>query len=748
MKKSKHFFKLNNKGASLVTVIIVIGFIGILASVIMTTSLVNYKMKRMNVYAKDTFYSAEQVLDEINVGLQRYVSDSISVAYRDVLQNYSNYSAEKKHTVLQTKYYENMWGKLEADHAHKKYSIDTIESFLKPTTKWQGNDKEGYGAIVRAVDGDGNLTAEGDMITYDTGIILKKLRIYYKDSKGFVSIIETDIRLAYPEFDLTSTTSLPDISSYGVIADNGMELKGVAPLELQGSFYADTLKCDGTGHEGRRGITHTGDGTIIVKHDLQLKNTDLKNDDTSSLWAGDIKLSGANITLLGETNVADDINIGGDGSSVTLGGVYNGFGNSITDSNKSSAILINGTNTSLDLSGIEKITLAGHAYIGTKAKNTQEAGDESASLHNDRDAYTGESIAVKSNQLMYMIPPECIGVDKKTGVSLYNKNPLTTEEYNKIKNDAEHYTEVSADVEVEKLGSTLADYISVVKGQAQPEVVFVPTSTEPLVYYYMKFKNEVAANKYFAAFYNRNKEIYDSYIKNYVKLLEFPKTATVTRIRLSSNGIYGDKDNGYTLLPYTVEGGSTGLSNHQMQYQEQFLALSAKLTKNYRELTDLAEAPDEGKQILFENLIDKDELSAFIKEGGNESNAYRESLRISGDKGDVILTKEENLIVTDSGVHLVISTGNVTINVPDFSGTVFADGTVTVSENVRSIKADKDIVNALLRYFQPIDGKNIMVAQVLRDGKDYAFAIQNETDTDRKTTSLADLIIYENWKKE
>ena len=140
MKKSKHFFKLNNKGASLVTVIIVIGFIGILASVIMTTSLVNYKMKRMNVYAKDTFYSAEQVLDEINVGLQRYVSDSISVAYRDVLQNYSNYSAEKKHTVLQTKYYENMWGKLEADHAHKKYSIDTIESFLKPTTKWQGND--------------------------------------------------------------------------------------------------------------------------------------------------------------------------------------------------------------------------------------------------------------------------------------------------------------------------------------------------------------------------------------------------------------------------------------------------------------------------------------------------------------------------------------------------------------------------------------------------------------------------------
>ena len=75
MRKRRHFPKLNNKGASLITVIITIGFIAILAGTIMMTSLVNFKMKRVNVYAKDTFYSAEQVLDEINIGLQRYISD-------------------------------------------------------------------------------------------------------------------------------------------------------------------------------------------------------------------------------------------------------------------------------------------------------------------------------------------------------------------------------------------------------------------------------------------------------------------------------------------------------------------------------------------------------------------------------------------------------------------------------------------------------------------------------------------------
>lgn len=734
---------MNNRGASLITVIIVIGFIGILASVVMMTSLVNYKMKRINVYAKDTFYSAEQVLDEINIGLQRYISDSISSAYTDVLQNYNDFSAEKKRNVLQTNYYESMWAKLEADSAHKKYSIATLEGFLKPTTKWQGDEKEGYGAIVRAIAADGSSSMEGDMITYDTGIVLKNLRIYYKDSKGFVSIIETDIRLTYPELDFTSTTSLPSVSSYGVIADKGMELSGVAPLTLEGSFYADSFKSEATGNESRRKITHTGDGTIVIKHEMQLKNTDLKNEETASLWAEDIKLSGANITLLGETNVADDLNIGGDGSIVTLAGIYNGFGNSISDSQKSSAILINGTNTSLDLSGIEKITLAGHAYIGTKTKSEPEAEGEVASIQNKGDVFTGESIAVKSNQLMYMIPPECIGVDKTTGVSLYNKNPLTTEEYNTIKNDPEHYTEVSADVEVKKLGSTLADYISVVNGQAQPELVFVPTSSKPLVYYYMKFENEAAANRYFAAFYNRNKETYDGYIKSYVELLKFPTTATVTRIKLSANGIYGDKENGYTLLPYTVEGGSTELADYQMQYQEQFTALSAKLTKNYRELTDLAEPPDNEKQILFDNLVDKNALSTFIADGGGGN-----SLRLSGERGDVILTKEENLTVTDPNVHLVISTGNVTIDVHDFTGTVFADGVVKVSENVKSLKVDEDVVNAILRYFQPVDGQNVMVAQVLRDGKDYAFAIQDAGDTDRTTTSLADLIVYENWKKE
>ncbi len=751
MRKRRHFPKLNNEGASLITVIITIGFIAILAGTIMMTSLVNFKMKRVNVYAKDTFYSAEQVLDEINIGLQRYISDSLSSAYMDVMQNYSQYSVEQKRMKMQTNFYENMWEKLEvAGSAHKKYEIKNetagtgLEYLLKDTTKWRGDDTTGYGAIVRAVADDGSLALAGDMETYDTGIVLKGLRIYYKDSKGFISVIETDIRLTYPELDFAATTALPDIASHVVIADAGMTLDGNTPLAVEGNFYADSVKSHGTVQNSRKPITHTGDGRLVVKHDMYLENASFSSEESASLWAEGIETYGGSLNLAGETMLADDLNVNGDGSVITLSGIYNGFGSSISDPDNSSAILINGTNSSLDLSGIEKITLAGHAYVGTK-KDVAPEEEEQKGKSSDN-VFTGESIAVKSNQLMYLIPPECIGVENATGKSLYRKNPLTSAEYaliqEKVKNEPTAYTEVSLDVEVEKLNSTLTDYIAKEGGLAKPEKVFVQTSDKPLVYYYMKFDNEESANRYFALYYNSNKETYDAYIKSYVTAFDFPSTATVTRIKLAANGIYGDETQGYNLLANTVDGASTQLADNQLRYQEKFAALCTMLTDNYLEIAGAPMAPDKNGQILFENLVDETMLETYIQAG-----SATDTLQMSESYGDVVLTKSD-YTVTDSNVHLVIAGGNVTIDVPHFEGTVFANGEVTATGNVQSMKTDSEAVNAMLRYVQEVDGKKAMVAQVLRAGKEFVFAAEDLQDSEDAVTSMADLIVYENWKKE
>ena len=263
----------NNNGAALVTVIIAVAFIMVLVSIIMTTSLVNYKMKRTNVYAKDTFYSAEQVLDEINIGLQRYMSDALSGAYMDVMENFTDLDSEKKNTMMKTKYYERMWGYLASDTAHKHYSTSTLYNMLKTTTQWQGDETTGYGTVLKAVSSDGStLSDEGNMFTYDEqGVILKNLRVYYKDSKGSVSIIQTDIRLSYPEFDFASNTVLPDIPDYILIADNGIEFAATSgTAAMDGDVYADSIKTNGANKATPFVLEHKGNGELIVKHDLDL----------------------------------------------------------------------------------------------------------------------------------------------------------------------------------------------------------------------------------------------------------------------------------------------------------------------------------------------------------------------------------------------------------------------------------------------------------------------------------------------
>ena len=67
---------------------------------------------------------------------------------------------------------------------------------------------------------------------------------------------------------------------------------------------------------------------------------------------------------------------------------------------------------------------------------------------------------------------------------------------------------------------------------------------------------------------------------------------------------------------------------------------------------------------------------------------------------------------------------------------------------MESITADYELVSAMMRYYKEIDGQNVMVAQVLQDANDYVFAIEDAEDTQRTTTTMADLVVYENWKKE
>ena len=105
-------FKLHkqtdDKGSAMVVVIIAMAFIGILASVLMYMSLLNYQMKANNLQAKDNFYSAETVLDEIRVHMEEQASTSLGDAYTQILVNYDDTSISEKESKLRYAFLNSM----------------------------------------------------------------------------------------------------------------------------------------------------------------------------------------------------------------------------------------------------------------------------------------------------------------------------------------------------------------------------------------------------------------------------------------------------------------------------------------------------------------------------------------------------------------------------------------------------------------------------------------------------------------
>ncbi len=190
-------------------------------------------------------------------------------------------------------------------------------------------------------------------------------------------------------------------------------------------------------------------GAITAFNSSSVSLTAKGTGDANSLqvWCDNIILGGriigsssARVDIAANTHVADDLEVNADGAKVTLYGKYYGY-NYGQQSDKSymtlvksalsakshinsSSIVVNGQNTTLDLSKLEELIVSGRSYIETTKKTTQNATtvtndegeteeivtktynyiaeDESETPVTVEDYATGESISIKSNQLAYM----------------------------------------------------------------------------------------------------------------------------------------------------------------------------------------------------------------------------------------------------------------------------------------------------------------------------------------------------------
>lgn len=769
MKTRDSFYKLykDQSGSAMVMVLVAIAFIGILASILMFTAYAGYQMRLMDRQGKDSFYSAEKILDEINVGLQEKVSKALEAAYHKVMLNYGLLeTAKKRNEELYKVYCEELKTSLSPPLGSvEEYDIEILRNFLSEESKGDGKNgvnangsPEYFGTYGAILDSNAN-TGTYKMKLEDKGIILKDLKVTYVDKKGYVSIITTDIRLALPEVTFSQSSDFPDLNDYLFIAKEGLitQTASMGNIVLQGNLYAGCIQIGIPGIQDAlvKGVTYfkpmeggieSASGMVISKGAIEIGVKGELVTEKTELWAESIGVNASSVTLDGTTNVQNDLTLEGRGSQAKIKGEYFGFGTQENRAEKSSAILINGNESVLDLSLLDRFHVGGRAYIGS--------GNEK-----NKDVLMGESVAVKSNQLIYLIPPECLGWEVKDGILLeskYGRNPLTKDQYEEIfVKDKDKFLPINADVPVAKLGGkTLSEYIKKEKivgseiPQYVPEVVFQQTNGETLVYCYLRFKDEVAANQYFQDYFGVNSEEIQRYTKFYAKEISLKNPENMAYIHLAGNGLFlDDTDHLY------IQNANDDYSDRVMALeqsamkQEEFKALTAKLLPNMIGLSET----EQGKE-PFENIIEETVVEEYLLKFDLDGDGIVQINTLDGTKSTLVTNRK---YVVDSNtppeVSLIISLDEVKV-VRNFQGLILTKDQIIVRNESGSelqVKAlpIEELTKCLLAK-ETLNSKDYYVMDLFKDGKNYGFTGQQAVDSGTHKIDISELIIYEHWTKK
>lgn len=798
MKTEQNRMNGRNQGFSLITVMIAVAFVGILGMLVIYISAANLDMKITDLKGKDSFYTAEQALEEIRTGLQEDVGDAMSKAYIQVLENYNSNGSSASDVSLddlrQSKFKDafvkEITKRLGKAGNSTQYNVDYLKKYidLKDSAKFDQNSET---LIVTTPDGEEPLMKKD----VSSGIVLKNLKVIYVDPKGRASVIRTDIRLGIPKIQFPTASTLPDLMNMAIVADSGIicEANKQQPVKIRGNVYAGRLKNDLTllqdyprasvmlkdygGMVVESGERFVSGGDIILKKESSLTTSSMVN-----LWAQGISLSSSDVKLLGTTYLADDLTVEkGSGSYVQIYGDYYGYGSPSTarnsknstlyanekDADLSSAIVINGKNTTLDLTEIGQLMLSGRTYVSTSSVSAI------SDMSNSADVLTGESITVKGTQVAYLAPPS-VFVKQEGDKDTVFTNPMTFETYRTyLEKNGYHGIQVDLDAKVKAWGEKTLRKIGVNEEKPLQEVFYNDNSSTGYVYFYLNFKTEKAASDFMALYYQDQTAIKKAMDKNLSFYFGGEGSGILVRnkntyLRYITNGNVlsykgGSKAEG-DLVNATSPSSVSELEREQLSYQNTWYALNRKmisspnlLNKKVKDLNgDFDHTEDNPTRSVFDNLINENALHGFLFA---QSGQKYEFLLSSSSSMKAVLyenTSEYEISSAEAqDLRLVICTGDVRIKEgTHFKGIILTKGKLTVESNVILEAAS---VEAAKVFMAKLPGETeISPRDFFWDGSKYVLGTsvsdQDQTQSENRKEDdiyeLAEWVTYENWKKQ
>lgn len=716
IKKLHGCLRQDNRGSAIVIVIIAMALIGILVSSILWSAYMNYMIKLADVRNKNSFYSAETVMEQIMAGMQHEASAAITISYQDVMKNWEFDENET-----------NRFNRFGTTY------LDTLVKNLTDPLKGTGF----YSLKVLQDFVDDDLFAGVDVTEWEksscrmelvnnSSLVLYDVRVSYTDENDYVSIINTDICIDVPKLVFYQNGSIDSLYEYALIGNTGIHTEdGSGAALIDGSIYAgqdETLGGGGITVNQASSLTVKEGKLVVSKGDIAVKGPSAGfivrdvPDYGARVYAAGLNLNSGTLSLDSRTYVANDLILTGNGSRATLTKEYYGYGSSVETGmgdgavtpSLSSAILINGRNATVDMSGVNKLLLAGRAYIGQSLSTGPAAsGTPGGPAGASKSVLMGESIAVKGNQIAYLVPAECIGtLDGKT---LVGQNPLngamaaTVEDYKNLYGAA--FKEVDFDKPVYKLdnktlsefGVTDMNHIRKIYTQYNS----ADSENKTLVYYYLVMDKDKAA-EYFIQYYNFNasKEAIDSYFKKYATggIILGDYTAENAQYTILGNSLVSDalSDSGVTLLKGfqpTVpdEGGGeggTGEEDEQPTPDEGYQEVSDNTSelKNFKdeaEVLELSETYAKTFKALTTNLTE--DISTVSPNQNVFNSIIREDMLrdyLDDNDGTVVFKSEDGMIAVLTNCTGDGDGNDDTVTLSQIAGKLGTDGKL---KNIRLI---------------------------------------------------------------
>ena len=683
----------DNRGSAIVVVMVAAAFITVLGSILLYLSLVNLQMKTIDRSGKETFYDAEAVMNEVRADIQGVVSDAINEAYTDVLNVYNEYTDDsEREAEFQDLFYESLYA----------YEVGSGTLFDETGTAY---DADKLTVLLGDVDGDVALSGSEHVNKAADGsyIKLEDITVEYT-LDGYYTAVTSDIKIQTPEFKSVSAfvtqSAMPDFT---IIADNGLRQRNYGELTVTGNVYAGNVIVKNSGNT----LNIEDSAYFVSAGDIKVQlGADLIVDDASSVWTNGIILENASsFTTNGYTYVANDLNLSGAGAEAVLGGHYFGYGSSISNPDQSSSIIVNGLHTLLDMSGIDTLVLAGHSFV--------DYGNEQTSDNSSQHVLMGQSVAVKSDQLAYLVPDDCL--------SCSNPFSYTASDYTGGTNNEDFAEYVQLDESLAQYGidDPLTDILYMRKQVGETN----------LVYFCFKFEDSELANTYFRDYFSEHSDSIENYLNVYCSHEGYDVAYDI-----ADDAGYGLAGEVYDYTDEANEAGEIETVLSLVDATDVPASTLETIENSFDNLCLTLSRTDDGGETTaespYEYYVDIKALEDFDKTGEYSHDGVVKAIVCDGnyDIGNI-----------DDSVHIVIASGRVRVN-SDFTGLIIAGGNVVLRANVT---ADSAAVADALQALITEDGD----AYEFLDPEHLAPVGSSTTQSGSYGWDMNALVTYDNWTK-